>query len=454
MNCPYCGRKNPVDAEYCVSCGYPLPIERQSRKQQARRARRAAGRALKGIALALLAVASLALCGWGWYKLHFWRQSRAQQTLYTSGKMQAPTLEAVELSDGRSGHRLTFFGEDGDMIYIGELGQSYLIVGGKAEVQVADSDWFKQRQQDVEKAEITLLPVLEKRTGEQVELPAICFEVETPASPLEMISPAEDRVTVLSAIYQLEMQVVPGSTVLVDGSDVTDMVDVLGKLSVNVAVYPQGDNPISILVRTPNHRETRKDVVLYREKTDISIELSVNTARSSLRSTMTVSGAIDPTATLVVDTPCVPDSVKVDADGNFSFFASFEQIGVNKVQFHAEKEGCQPAVIAFEVSYLPTLSEYAKDAWKMDYDQICLYYDLWESRVFRCQGEIVQALEDGIVLMDVGGGDLIALKNETDVDSSVGQSCDFFADLHGLYTLEDGTQYPCFIARYERVEQQ
>lgn len=454
MNCPYCGRKNPGDAEYCVSCGYPLPIEQQSRKSQMRRAQRVAGRAFKGIGLTVLAIVSLMLCGWGWYKLHFWRASRAQQTMYTSGKMQAPTLEAVELSDGRSGHRLTFFGEDGDMIYIGELGQSYLIVGGRAEVQVADSDWFKQRQQDVERAEITLLPVLERQSGEQVELPAICFEVETPASPLEMLNPTQERATVLSAIYQLEMQVVPGSTVLVDGSDVTDMVDVLGKLSVNVAVYPQGDNPISILVRTPNHRETRKDIVLYREKTDIGIELSVNTARSSLRNTMTVSGAIDPTATLVVDTPCVPDSVKVDADGNFSFYALFEQIGVNKVQFHAEKAGCQPAVIAFEVSYLPTLSEYAKDAWKMDYDQICLYYDLWENRVFRCQGEIVQEVGEDVVLMDVGGGDLIALTNQTDVDSSRGQNCDFFADLHGLYTLPDGTQYPYFIARYERVEQQ
>lgn len=451
MNCPYCGRKNPSDAEYCVSCGYPLPIERENRTRQVRRAQRAAGRAFRVVGLILLVIASILLVGWTWYKIHFWRASRAQQTLYTSGKMQSPTLEALELSDGRSGHRLTFYGDDGDMIYIGELGQSYMIIGGKAEVEVADSDWF-EKQQDVEKAEITLLPVLEKQNGERVDLPAIHFEVDTPASPLEMISPTEDRTTVLSAIYQLEMQVVPGSTVLVDGSDVTDMVDVLGKLSVNVAVYPQGDNPISILVRTPNHRETRKDVVLYREKTDIDIELSVYTARSSLRNTMTVSGAIDPTATLVVDTPCVPDSVKVNADGSFSFYALFEQIGVNKVQFHAEKAGCQPAVITFEVSYLPTLSEYAKDAWRMDYDQVCQYYELWENRVFRCKGEIVQDMGDGVVLMNVGEDNLIALRNETDVDSSVGNSCDFFADLHGMYSLPDGSQYPYFIARYERVE--
>ena len=142
MNCPYCGRKNPSDAEYCVSCGYPLPIERQTRNRQVRHAQRAAGRAFKGIGLIVLAAASLLLFGWGWYKLHFWRASRAQQALYSSGRMQSPTLEALELSDGRSGHRLTFYGEDGDMIYIGELGQSYMIIGGKSEVEVADSDWF------------------------------------------------------------------------------------------------------------------------------------------------------------------------------------------------------------------------------------------------------------------------------------------------------------------------
>ena len=54
--------------------------------------------------------------------------------------------------------------------------------------------------------------------------------------------------------------------------------------------------------------------------------------------------------------------------------------------------------------------------------------------------------------MDVGGGDLVALRNETDVDSSVGANCDFFAALHGLYALPDGTEYPYFIARYARVD--
>ena len=103
------------------------------------------------------------------------------------------------------------------------------------------------------------------------------------------------------------------------------------------------------------------------------------------------------------------------------------------------------------MSYLPTLSEYAKDAWRMDYDQVCQYYELWENRVFRCKGEIVQDMGDGVVLMNVGEDNLIALRNETDVDSSVGQSCDFFADLHGMYSMPDGSQYPYFIARYERV---
>ena len=28
----------------------------------------------------------------------------------------------------------------------------------------------------------------------------------------------------------------------------------------------------------------------------------------------------------------------------------------------------------------------------------------------------------------------------------------FFADLHGMYSRPDGSQYPYFIARYERVE--
>ena len=455
MNCPYCGRQNPADAEYCVSCGYPLPVGDESGqgKGRVRQVSAALGRGLRTAAIALLVPLSLFVFGYAWYKIHFWAASRARQKVYTSGRMQTPTLEETTLTDGRSGHRLTFFGEDGDSVYIEQLRQSYLIVGGKVEILIADSEWFDNLPNDIDRAEITLLPVLLREDGGQENLPGISFEVDTPTSPLELINPKQQRTTVLSAIYQLEMKVVPGSTVLVDGSDVTDMVDVLGNLSVNVAVYPQGDNPISILVRTPRHKETRADIVLYRERTDIDIELSIYTSRSSARKTMAVSGAVDPTAKLVVDSPHVPDSLTVGEDGSFTFYAEFEEIGTNTVTFHAEKAGCQNAVISFDVNYLPTLPEYAKDPWRIieNYDNMLRMYEQWKGRVFRCRGTAVKVLDDRVFIMDVGDGYLLAIENATSVQVKEGGVYDFYADLNGLYDSTDGN-IPYLIARYEKID--
>ena len=454
MTCPYCGKKNPADAEYCVSCGYPLPLqEARAQVSQVARAGVALGRTLRIVLLVLIVPLSLFIFGFAWYKVHFWLKDRSTQRVYTTGRIQEPTLETTTLSDGRSGHKLTFFGEDGDSVYIEELGQSYLIVGGKAEILIADSEWFDYLPNDIDRAEITLLPVMVGERGERQDLPGISFEVDTPTSPLELISPSQQRTTVLSAIFQLEMKVVPGSTVLVDGSDVTDMVDVLGNLSVNVAVYPQGDNPISILVRTPHHKETRADIVLYREKTDIDIELSIYTARSSARQTMAVSGAVDPTARFVVDSPYVPESLTIDESGSFTFYAQFEEIGINVVTFHAEKEGCRNAVLSFEVNYLPTLAEYAKSPWRVveNYDDMLRLYEQWKGKVFRCRGTAVEVLDDKVFLMDVGDGHLLAIENATSVQISEGGIYDFYADLNGLFDSVHG-DIPYLIARYEKVD--
>ena len=75
----------------------------------------------------------------------------------------------------------------------------------------------------------------------------ICtFSAGSPG-PLDSMSPSGFSAARASGV------VVPGSTVLVNGEDVTDVVDRSGLLSANVNVYPIGDNIISILVRTPNH---------------------------------------------------------------------------------------------------------------------------------------------------------------------------------------------------------
>ena len=167
------------------------------------------------------------------------------------------------------------------------------MAGNVARVEVADSDWFAgQDLTQVESAEVSLSPVLIAENGARTQLPTIELTIAPPQSPVEVFSPAEDDLTVFTSVYPLEVQVVPGSTVLVNGEDVTDVVDRSGLLSANVNVYPIGDNVISILVRTPNHVETRRDVTIYRAQLEIEVELDTSVRNETESRQMLISGTL------------------------------------------------------------------------------------------------------------------------------------------------------------------
>jgi len=467
MICPYCGKRTPDNSEYCAECGYPLdkhagqPEEQSGRRQpdpgvwQAR-----VIPVLRMTIIVLLWIISLSIIGYGAYKGYYWQQSVRNAEMYETGMAPKPTLEAVELADGRQGHVVTFYGDDSDMIYIEELKRSYLVVGGEARVEIADSYWFETASEEVQSAEIALTPVQTFVGGGKRLLPVVYFTVDVPVSPLRIISPGEERDPILSAEYQIEFEVVPGSTVLVDGVDVTDLVNSMGEVSVNVAVYPQGDNPISILVKTAHHKETRADIVLYRQPMEIDLALAINTARKSVLDAMTIRGTVDPQATISVDTAYQEGSLTQDADGDFSFVATFDHIGYNNVTFRAQQDGKQDSIISFQVYYLPTLNEYSRKAWVMDYTQLRQCWDIWAGRIFKCSGTVEAVLStepQQVLVLDVSkdqSGDYIVIENLSNISvTEPGGKFDFYADVSGRREEYNGRNYPYLIGRYASAAQ-
>ncbi len=473
MNCPYCGREIADNSEYCAECGYP--IERSGyaarRNEEENRAddqglnlsnrrldthlwRRRFEKMIRVGIWVLLWAVSAAVFAFAGYKLYYWRQTSENIRLYETGMLPTPTVEAVTLSDGRPGHIVTFFGEDGDMIYIEELQQSFLVVGGEAKAEIADSEWFKTAGSDVESAQIALTPVQTYKNGGKRLLPILHFTVQVPVSPLTIINPSADQGTVLSAEYQIEFQVVPGSTVLVDSMDVTDLVNAQGEVTVNIAVYPIGENPISILVKTPHHREARADIVLYREPMEIDLALAINTSKKSVLDRMTVRGTVDPGASIVVDTAYAEGTLTLDEDGDFSFAAMFDHIGYNTVTFRAVQEGKADSVISFEVYYLPPLNEYSRKAWAMDYLQLTRCWDIWAGRVFKCTGTVAAVIsaEPQVIVLDVSAdesGNYIVIENLSGISiTEPGGRFDFYADVSGTRREYMGKEYPYLIGRY------
>ena len=450
MKCPYCGSVCADDALYCPSCKQPLPSAVSAGdKPQPRKKRTPAQRAMVA-ALTLVFIVAIAI---GAYKLVGWIQNYQLTRLYTRGAY-TPTLSTVKLEDLRQAHALIFFGKDGDQIFLPELDRSLTISGGIARMEVADSDWFSSNVADVEYADITLSPMLITESGKKTELPSFNFQIDVPESPLVVTSPADDYTPVVTGIYPLELNVVPGSTVFVNGEDVTESVDRSGLLSTYVGVKPIGDNIITLIVRTPKHKECRKELTIFREHYDIELELDSSVSHQSSARTMAITGTTEPGASISVDTDHIEESLTVDMQtGRFSFVAKFATYGENTVRFRASMPGRQDAVVSFNVDYRPSLAEMSGRAWAMDYKQLRVLFENWRFQSFACKGTIIDTFSDdshSYMVMDVGETEreLIVLENQSsDKNPTPGRRYLAYAYVDGqqMYQSE---YYPKLIALY------
>lgn len=460
MVCPGCGTHLKDGLDVCPECGtvferhFQRHSEQEAPEEKSRREwERTLTIAMRVLVHVLIWIFSLSILSFGLYKVYYWYQSYSVQKSYEDGTVKMPELEAIEMEDGRTGHAITFYGRDGDIIYIEELDKRFMVVGGKAVVKVADAEWFQIAGVSAASAQISLTAVQTSEKGEKTLLPIVSFDVEMPVSPLTIVSPTEKYVTTMSSVYDLQLTVVYGSTVLVDGEDVTGMVDKQGNLSVSVAVYPQGENPVSILVQTPNHLETREDLVFYRQPMEIDLEISSATEFTSERAQMVIRGAVDPQAQLIIESNYDPATLSIDEKGNYSFAAVFDHYGDNAVTLRACKDGCEDSVVSFNVYYVPAIGEYSRTAWKMDYQNLLYCWQEWDGRVFACTGTIAAIMEDDpetlvIDISDDGSGRYLVIKNMSDKEiTQVGARYTIYADVSGQADYE-GRTYTRLIGRY------
>lgn len=453
MKCPYCGSVCADGVLFCPSCKQPMPSASGAAEPFDEGAR-APRTPLQKAGLALVIVISLVALGVGAFKLYTWIGNYRLTRLYTRGAY-TPTINIVQMDDLRQGHAVVFYGKDGDQIYLPEMDRSLTVSGGIARIAIADSDWFGLNVSETDYADVTLSPLLISERGAKTRLPQVNFKVDVPESPLKVTSPATERTTVVTGIYPLTLNVVPGSTVFVNGEDVTASVDRSGYLSTYVGVKPIGDNVITLIVRTPKHRERRSELVIFRQHYDIELELDSTVSDVSPARTMAITGTAEPGALISVDTDYVEESLNVDMQtGRFSFIARFAAYGDNIIRFRAVKEGREDAVISFNVNYRPSLAEISKRAWKMDYEQLRVMFENWRNRAFACKGEIIDIVTDSegksYMIMDVGETErqLVALENQTTTaNPSSGRRYLAYAYVDGQYMYRS-VYYPKLIALY------
>jgi len=359
------------------------------------------------------------------------------------------------IRDDLAAHTITIPGEDGERISIRELRTSAIVTGGVATFDILDHTWYDDYEDYLQDTmTVTLSPYLITDSGKQVPLDTITYDIDIPLSPIDLVTPDSPYKVVSTAMYTIVFYVSEGSTITINGTDYSDLVNTEGgKVSYNATVQPVGENVFDIVVRSQYCRENSLTVTLYREKQEIPLDLSSDISSRSNDSVMTIRATTLPGAVVNVLSPHSDlDITDTDTDGSFTFKALFEEIGDNTIIITADYPGKKQTRVEYTVYYVPSVDKYSRAAW----DIVSQYNELMDNievrkannQIYVCIGTIVsmETTKPQRAFMEctnASGTVTVYVENSTQTTWVEGQAYRLYADAYGLYS-----SVPWLIARY------
>ncbi|MDO5300495.1 MAG: hypothetical protein Q4F18_13780, partial [Clostridia bacterium] len=412
----------------------------------------------------LLVVACCALVGVGgvFAAHHFVLQQGLQLRQDNETRVEVTTTTV----DDHPAHTLTIYGKENATIYLREMQTSYVIADGKVEITVPDYMWYDTESStfatavETDTMDVTITPFIRySQEGDQYQLDPVEFTIDVPLSPITLISPSTVRMDVGVSIYEVRINVELGSTVIIDGTNVSTLIRAeTGNVSKNVQVLPVGDNTISISVKSKYCRENKMEITLYRAPQDIPLELDAtvivewnyepiteeqyNSATDEERAKMNVpsiSGTTLPGASVTVDFPHW--GLEVDNEtGKFSFHPLFSTLGNNDVVIRASVDGKEDSVITHTVYYIPNQDIYTRRAWDLSsqYTDLINYINIRKGTIYMGTGTITRIISTTpqLAIMDIGTDSiekLVMLENSSKTTWVVGTKYKIFGEAYGLY---------------------
>ena len=369
------------------------------------------------------------------------------------------------LTDGMPAHRITIFGKENATVYLREMQSSYVIADGKVEVTVPDYMWYDTESStyatpvETDTMDVTITPFIRySQEGDQYQLDPFEFTVDVPLSPIYLLNPSTIRADVGVSIFEVRINVQPGSTVIIDGTNVSTLIRETGNVSKNVQVLPVGDNTISISVKSKYCRENKMEVTLHRAAQEIPLELDATVlvewnyepitneqyaaASDEARAKMqrpSIGGTTLPGANISVEFP--HENLELDMEtGDFSFTPLFSQLGNNDVVIRASYEGKADSVISHTVYYMPNADIYTRRAWDLDaqYSDLINYINIRKGTIYMGIGTIERIISTApqMAIMNIGNETfekLVMIENSSKTTWAVGEKYRIYGDAYGLY---------------------
>ena len=369
------------------------------------------------------------------------------------------------LMDGMPAHRITIFGKENSTVYLREMQSSYVIADGKVEVTIPDYMWYDTESStyatpvETDTMDVSITPFIRySQEGDQYQLDPIEFTIDVPLSPIYLLNPSTIRADVGVSIFEVRINVQPGSTVIIDGTNVSTLIRETGNVSKNVQVLPVGDNTISISVKSKYCRENKMEVTLHRAAQEIPLELdatvlvewnyepitnekyaAASPEEQAKMQRPSIGGTTLPGATISVDFP--HENLKQDmATGDFSFMPLFSKLGNNDVVIRASYEGKADSVISHTVYYMPNADIYTRRAWDLDsqYNDLVNYINIRKGTIYMGIGTIERIISTApqMAVMNIGSETfekLVMIENSSKTTWAVGEKYRIYGDAYGLY---------------------
>ena len=452
-----------TDEEYM-----PRRIQTRAAREEAResfnpehRKKNRTTRLLLRLSLVLLCCAAFAVGG-VFFARHFVISQGMQLRQDNETRFELTETEV----DGHPAHTLTIYGKENATIYLRETQTSYVIADGKVSVTIPDYMWYDTESStyavaaETDTMDVTISPYIRySQEGDQFALEPVTFTIDVPLSPIRLINPSTVRAEVGVSIFEVRINVELGSTVIIDGTDVSTLIRTeTGNVSKNVQVLPVGDNTISISVKSKYCRENKMEVTLCRAAQEIPLELNATaltewnyepiseekytTADTETRAGMnipTLSGTTLPGAVITVEFPHW--GLEQDfTTGDFSFHPLFSSLGNNDVIIRSSYEGMTDSVITHTVYYMPNADVYTRKAWDLDsqYTDLLNYIAMRKGTIYVGTGTVTSIISTSpqMAVMDIGTGGiekLVMIENSSKTTWSLNTRYRIYGEAYGLY---------------------
>ena len=443
---------NPEDADALIGRPGSRGSERNSTPGEGT-GRRKKNKPLRVILSLLLFFASAGLFAFGGIAGARWFAQRQDQQVRSDNESSVECFATVT-EDGFPAHTIIIRGRENATVFLQETASTYVIADGNVTLTIPDYMWYDTdsstyaQTYETDTAEITITPFIRyAANGEQYALEPQRFSIEVPISPVYLLNPGTFRAEVGVSIYEVRLNVLSGSTVYIDGTNVSTLIRETGNVSKNVQVLPVGDNTISISVKSKYYRENKMEVVLYRAPQEIPLELvptvitEWNYEDDDPLHQTTISGTTLPGATITVESP--HENLVVNSEtGEFTFKPLFPVLGNNDVVIRASFEGRADSVITHTVYFMPTADVYTRRAWDLDsqYSDLINYMDLRKRNgtIYVGTGVIKRIISTSpqMAIMDIGTETfekLVLLENSSKTTWQIGVRYRIYGEAFGLY---------------------